>query len=120
MATRKQQHVAVNRPNLTNYMIRPAANLLWRLSPRTAVAKQVPVRPLLVNVHRAATFILAVVPFQQTSIYLRLFPESSQFAGAHRALQRTCEHRCECQPSQSLAKAASISFAALSKWQIGQ
>src|SRR5262245_2628810 len=64
MPARKQEHVAVSGADALDHSIRPAANLLGRLAFRTAIAKQLPVRPLVVDVHRAAAFVLAVIPLK--------------------------------------------------------
>src|SRR3974377_1771435 len=98
MPTRKDQHISLNRVHTAQYLVGPRGDLVWRLSPWTAVAKQLPVRPLLADFATPATLILAVVPFDQLAIDFGHSSEAGQFAGPGRAPQRAGKHLSAGQP----------------------
>src|SRR5439155_24249219 len=96
------------------------ADLVWRLAPRAAVAKQPPVRALGVDVGAGATFIRAVVPPDEIGLDLRRGAEASQLARPDRPLQGTGEHRGEGQSLQPLSEPESLGFAVPGQWHVGQ
>src|SRR5205085_9021049 len=63
MPAREQEHIAVDRTNALDHGIRARTDLSRRFASRAAVAKQLPIGPLLTDLNAAAAFILAVVPF---------------------------------------------------------
>src|SRR5207248_3040375 len=92
MPAGKKQHIAVNRAHSIDHVIGPGSDFGRRLTARTAVAKEHPIRPLLVNFRGTATLILAVVPFEQTAIHFCLSGESGELASMSRALERAGEY----------------------------
>src|SRR5208283_1351114 len=119
MPVRKNQHVAPDGAQPLDDAVGPRADLFRRFSPGAAVAEQLPVRALGVNVRGAEAFILAVIPLDQVGIDFGRGAKAGQFAGADRALQGTGEHLGKAEAAQPPAKGASIPFAALGQWQIG-
>ena len=65
MAARKKQHVAVDGAHPAQDAIGAGADLVRRLASRTAVAEQLPIRALRVDLGRAKPLILAVDPFDK-------------------------------------------------------
>src|SRR5436309_7579774 len=75
---------------------------------------------LRMNLDRAETFVLAVVPFDQIVIDFGCGAEAGQFAGASGTLQGTRENLCKCQSGQPFPKPSGVAFATLGQGQIGQ
>src|SRR5207245_6639331 len=65
----------------------PRPDLVGRLPSRAAVAEQLPVRTLAVDVGAGATFIRAVVPFDEIRLDFRHGAETGQLTRADRPLQ---------------------------------
>jgi hypothetical protein len=89
-----------------------AARGVKRRRSRAAVAEQLPVRALRVDLGRAAALILAVVPFDQIGVDFGHGTKAGQIAGADRALQGTGEDLGKGQSPQPLAEGAGVAFAA--------
>ena len=70
-----------------------------------------PARALAENFAALAPFIVPIVPFEQVGVELGGFAESSEFAGAGRALQRTGEHPVELQSLETLAEPSRLALA---------
>jgi hypothetical protein len=58
------------------YAIRAGGHMAGRFATRAAVAKELPPRTLLVDLGRAPSLIIAVVPFEQITIDNAHFPEA--------------------------------------------
>src|ERR1700761_1741382 len=63
MSARKNQDIPLNLAHTGHHPMSPCVDLVWRLSSRATVAKQLPIRPFLANLGPDAAFILTVVPF---------------------------------------------------------
>jgi hypothetical protein len=68
MPARKKQHIPLNRAHTVYYPVCPRGDLMWQLTSRTTITKQVPIRTLCTDLNTAATLILAVVPFNKIPI----------------------------------------------------
>src|SRR5215831_20381741 len=79
------------------------ASTRTRLTTRSAIAEQLPVRAFLKDVNRQATFVFAVVPFDEIGINLSYRSEAGQLARPHDAPQGAGEYLRECQSSETLA-----------------
>src|SRR5260370_22646693 len=65
VSARKEQDLPFDRPHPAYHPVGPCSDLIRRLPSRAAVAEQLPVRTLGANVSAGATFIRAVVPFEE-------------------------------------------------------
>src|SRR5438105_14067668 len=63
MPARKNQHIALDCAHPTHNMIGPRANMIRQFSTGTAIAKQLPVGTVLMDLDRSETFVISVVPF---------------------------------------------------------
>src|SRR5437867_8467606 len=80
MPAREEQDVSPRFPHAAHHAVGPGADLVWRLAARAAVAEELPVGTLGVNLGAGASLILPVVPFDQILVDLGSRPESSQLA----------------------------------------
>src|SRR5438045_7370891 len=120
MPTRENQHIAVDGAHSTHNVIGPRANMIRQFSTGTAIAKQLPVGTLLMDLDRSATFVIPVVPFDQIAIDLGCTSEPGQFASASSALQGTRKDLRKGASDQPFAETAGIVFATLCQRQIGK
>src|SRR5258708_11270979 len=118
MSARKDQHIAFDRTHATHNVIGPRANVVRQFSAGAAVAKQLPVGAMCMNLHRSETFVLAVVPFDQIAIDFGCGRKAGQFAGASSALQGAREYLRERQSGQPFPKPTGIAFASLGERHI--
>ena len=72
------------------------------------------------NLDRAETFVLAVVPFDQIPIHFGCGAEAGQFTGASGTPQGPRENLCKCHSGQPFPQPSGVAFATLSQRQIGQ
>src|SRR5262245_24301581 len=89
---RKYQDIPTDRPQPAYHAIGTGTDLVRRFSAGTAVAEELPVRPFLVNVGRATSFVVAVVPFHEVRVYFRHAAEAGELACSGRTLQGTRIH----------------------------
>src|SRR6516165_3494592 len=87
MPARKKQHVPLYGMQPADNAISPRAHLVRRFTSGAAVAEQLPIRAFRTDLGCAATFILAVVPFEQIAIDVGCGAEAGQLTGPARALQ---------------------------------
>ena len=87
MAAREEQYVPGDRSRTAEDAVGPCAHLVGRFTSRAAVTKQLPIRASRMDLGRAATFILAVVPFEQIAIDAGCGSEAGHFTGPARTLQ---------------------------------
>ena len=92
MPAGKKQHVSVYGMHPADNLISPRAHLVGRFTSGAAVAEQLPIRAYRMDLGRAATFILAVVPFEQIAIDVGCGAEAGQLTGPARTLQGTGKH----------------------------
>src|SRR6516164_2705053 len=116
MPARKNQYISLNAARPGHHPVSPSGNLLRRFTSRTAVAKQLPVRPLLADLGSGATLVLTVVPFDEVPIDFGHSSEAGQFAGPGRAPQGTGEHLAKGQSFQPLPKPLGVALTALRQW----
>ena len=64
------------------------------------------------NVRRATTFVVAIVPFHQVPVDFGPIAKARQFAGPGHALKWAGEHLGKTQPAQPFLERARIAFAA--------
>src|SRR5438045_8810751 len=100
MPTRENQHIAVDGAHSTHNAIGPRANLARQFSTGTAIAKQLPVGTLLMDIDRSATFVIPVVPFDQIASDLACGSGDGQSPWATRALPGTRREPRGVEPSQ--------------------
>src|SRR5258708_31117587 len=112
--------MAVDGPHAAEAATGPRADSCQRFSAWTAVAKELPVGPLLLNLLGGLAFIVAVVPFHEIRLACRDRPEPRQFAGAPGALERTGVNLGEGQTLQPLPQPPRVVLAALRQRQIRQ
>src|SRR5229473_125231 len=117
---RKNQNVAFDRAHTINHAISPRSNLGGRFTSGTAVAEQLPVRALGVDLRSASTLVFAVVPFEQVAINIGLGAEASQFACAGCTPQRTGKYPGETPSPELFPKLVGVALAAVGQRQIGQ
>src|SRR5207237_3805176 len=91
-----------------------------RFTSGATVAEQVPVRALSVDLGRAETLILAVVPLQQIAINFGYCPEAGQLTGPCRAQQGARKHLREIRSDQSFPERAGVLLVVLRQRQIGK
>src|SRR6185436_9896547 len=100
--------------------VRAGSHVVGRLATRTPVAEQPPSGPLAEDLGGAASFVGAVVPFDEVAIDLRHATKARKLAGPGCALQRAREYLRERQSAQALAEAPRILLAALRQRDVGQ
>src|SRR5262252_5245788 len=91
MPVREQCDVTLSRARSGDDPIRSDTHLLRRLTARTAVAKNQPARPGLVDLCRGQPLIFAVIPLGQVGVVDGLVAEARQFASLTRALHGAAE-----------------------------
>src|SRR5437867_10264521 len=110
MAAREKQNVSGHLAHSLHYAICSRSNLFWHFAARAAVAEQLPVRTFSKDVNRAATFVLAIVPFDQVRVNFSNRSESSQLARSHSTAQRAGEYLRKCHIPQSLPQFSRVAF----------
>lgn len=85
MAMREQSDAAALRTKTLEQAIGATADVSGRLAMRAAVAKDVPARPLLLDLGRAQSFVIAIVPFGEVRFDRRGATEPGKGAGSLRA-----------------------------------
>src|SRR5262245_57363530 len=79
--TGKNEHVVVDRPQALDDAVGSHAHIGRRFTSRASIMEQLPIRTLLMNVRRAATFVVAIVPFHQVPVDFDPIAKAGQFAG---------------------------------------
>src|SRR5262245_58698051 len=92
---REEQDVSLDRPDPKYNAVGASSDVGGGLSIRAAVAEQLPVGTLGVNLGGSATFVRAVVPLPEVGLDLRRGAEARQLARPDRPLQRAREYRGE-------------------------
>lgn len=118
MPAGKDQDIAHDGPHLVQDTVGPRPNLLRGLSSRTAVAEELPVRALGVDLGAGAPLVLAVVPFGEIVVDLGRRSKSGQLACADCAPKRARNNPCELAPAQPLAEPAGVLLPALGQREI--
>src|SRR5437870_9673353 len=81
MRAGKNQHVAFDSAHPFHNSVCAHSNFVRRFPTRAAIAKELPIRTLLVNISAEAALIVAVVPFEQVPINFSHRSKTSQLAG---------------------------------------
>src|SRR5262245_10302959 len=110
MPTGEKQDVIFDRANAFHHTICSRANLVGRFPSRTAIAKQLPIRALLVDVSGQATLIRAIIPFDQVPVDFRHHSKAGQLAGPRGTLQRAGPHLGERHATQPFLQPARIAL----------
>src|SRR5262245_55069080 len=118
MAAREQQYVSADPAHSLHDAVGARRHLFRRFPARTAVAEQLPVRTLGMDVDGEPAFIPAVIPFEQIGIDFSGSAEPGQFAGSNRATQRTREHFRESHSGESFAEPSRHVLATLGEREI--
>src|SRR5262245_37589508 len=95
VAAREDQHVSVDGAHLLYHPVGPGPDLRGRLAVGAAVAEEVPVGALGVDVLARAALIAPVVPLEEIGIDLRDVSEARALAGIGGPLQRAREDASE-------------------------
>jgi hypothetical protein len=111
MCAGEKQHVTCDGAHALYHSVGPRANLGWRFPSGAAITKQLPIRALLMDISRQATFILAIVPFEQVPVDFSHSSEAGQLAGPGGTPQRAGKHPGESQSPQPFRKPARIALA---------
>src|SRR5215467_3475246 len=120
VAAREDQHVAVDGAHLRHHAVGPGPDLRGRLAVGAAVAEEVPVRALGVDVLARAPFVAPVVPLEQICIDLGQIAEAGPLAGVGRALKRAGEDPGELASLEATAQRVGLALACLGQGQVGQ
>jgi hypothetical protein len=110
MCARENQHVALDDAHMLHHPIGTRANLAWRFPSRAAIAKQLPIRALVVDVSRKTTLVLPIVPSEQVPVDFSHSSEAGQLARSDGTLQRTGKHPSESQSPQPFRKPARMTI----------
>lgn len=120
MAAGKEQHISINSAEPFHHATCPISQIDQVLAAGATVAEYLPAGPLLLDLVRRLSLVIAVVPFGEVAINDSDPPESRQFAGAHRSLQWAGEDTRNAQAFEPLGKSVSIPFTSLGQWEISQ
>src|SRR5436309_3768822 len=120
MRARKDQHITLDSAHAFHHAVCPRANLVRRFSSGAAIAKQLPIRALPVDVSGNATLILAIVPFEQVPVDFSRSSKASQLAGPGGTLQGAGQHLGESHSTQPFLQPAGIALATFGERQVGQ
>ena len=94
-AVRKEYDIPVQLAQTGDEPINTIRNLFGHFTPRTTVPINIPVWPLLVDIPRTLSFVIAIIPFGKISFYFRDLIQTDQLTGLQCALERTGQHMCE-------------------------
>src|SRR6266850_6365750 len=120
MPAGEKQHVTFDRAGAFQHTICPRTDLVRRLPSGAAIPKQLPVRALPVDVSSKATFILAIVPFEQVSVDFSHSSKASQLAGSGGTLQRAGKHPGERHSTQPFLEPARIALTPFCERQVSK
>src|SRR5262249_52243041 len=120
MPARKEQYVTLDGAHPTHHAVGPGTDLLRGFASGAAVAEQLPVGALPVDLCGAAALILAVVPFDQIGIDFGPGPEAGQLTGPGRTLQGTGENLCERQSFQPVPELAGVALVTFGQRHVGK
>src|SRR5262245_43827915 len=120
MPAREEQDVAVDGTHPVDHAVGPHGDLVRRFTVGTAVAKQVSLRPLAMDVGAGPSFVAAVVPFEEIGIAFGARAEAGKLTGLGRTLQRAGEHLRECHALEPLGQPTGVLLATRGQRQIRQ
>src|SRR5438067_341282 len=111
VSTREQQRVAVDGAHAADHAVGPGSDLIGRLSVRGAIAEQLPVRALGMDLGARATLVRAVIPLDEVGLDFRHGAEAGELTCSDRSPQGAREHRRERQPMEPLSQPCGLGFA---------
>src|ERR1700677_122515 len=111
MAAGKHDRLVIRCAKTPDDAIRAGPDLAWLLAVRAPVAEQEPAGSVRKDFAGLAPLVVAVVPFEQVRIGLGGVAESSQCAGASRALKGTGENPIKLEPLKTLVEPSGLAFA---------
>ena len=119
MATGEQNRIAIEASQAGNHSVRASLDLCDAFTARATVAEQLPVGPLVMDLLAGESFVVAVVPFNQVGVDLRLRPEPRQFASRSCAEQGAGEDPGDREIGHPLPETAGVPLAARGERQVG-
>ena len=111
VAMAKEDDAAAGPLEASHDAVGAGADRLHRLTSRTAIAKQIPARPLRADLGRGPALVRAVVPLQQVGFGSSPGTEAGQLARPASPLERADEDELECLTLEPFAQAAGVGFA---------
>src|SRR5215470_5018403 len=120
VAAREDQDVSVDGAHLRHHPVGAGPDLRGELAARAAVAEEIPVRALGVDVLARAALVAPVVPLEQIRVDLRQIAEAGPLAGVGGALERAGEDPSEVASLETTAQRVGLALACLGQGQIGQ
>src|SRR5215467_3079624 len=120
VAAREDQHVSVDGAHLCHHSVSAGPDLRGGLAAGAAVAEEVPVRALGVDVLAGAALVAPVVPLEQIRVDLGQIAEAGPLAGVGRALKRAGEDPGELASLETTAQRVGLALTCLGQGQIGQ
>src|SRR5262245_51010985 len=118
MPAREEQHVALLGAHPADHAVGARPDLRRRLAAGTAVAEELPVGALGVDLGRGPALVVAIVPLDEVAVELGRVREAGELAGARRALERARPYPGEAEPAQPLAEALRVALAALGERKV--
>ena len=120
LAVRKKPDIA-GCPAQTGYKtVRAIGYVGGCFTVRTPIAPHIPARSLLVNVHGAPAFVIAVVPFHQIRLTVPLGPKSRQFTRLSRPQQWAGQDSRELHRPQARRQCARLVFPVRRQCDVGE
>jgi hypothetical protein len=116
MSTGEQQNIPWFGSHFFNDSIGSIRDLLWRFTTRAAVTEDLPSRAFCPDLDGSATFVLAIVPFDEIAINLSDGSEACDLTGAAGALQWTGKDPGDGQFPKAPSKPASVVFTTRCEW----
>lgn len=115
---RKKRDIPLHRAETCDQPIRAVGDLRGHLTPWAAVAKHIPVRPLLADIRGELALVVAIVPLSQArfNFCVPIWPD--QRAGPLRALPRAGQHETEMDASEPRRQFARFILAVRGQWDV--
>src|SRR5207247_939272 len=108
MCARKQKHVALHRTRSSDHAIGAGRHVGRRFASGTSVEEQLPIGTLSMDLGTRASFVLAIVPFDEIRVDFGVCSKTGETGAADCPLQRAGENTSERHCLESLTKVARI------------
>ena len=79
---REKRDITLQISEFSDQPICSVGNLIGRFAARTSVLEDIPFSPPIVNVYRALTLVITVVPLRQIGFDFRGLPQAGQLTGS--------------------------------------
>src|ERR1700760_3048950 len=119
MAARKHDRPVIGRAKASDDAIGAGADVSWLLAVRAAIPEQEPAGTVRENLAALATFVVAVIPFEEIGIEFGDAAESGELTGAPRALKRARDDPAKRYAFEALLKPLRLAFAFLRQRDVG-